>query len=133
MQRVQRRFRGAMIAFMIVTMLSVNGCAWFQRSMQQQPQQVAYMAYVFAATYFITMNRALVNRPVTAEDVVVYRLLHGYRALQLVTNILLIQLIVDHFNLHRTLWWQMSIYALFLRGIPGNDRGLRDHHQSDRR
>ena len=128
MQRVQRRFRSAMIAFLIVTMLSVNGCAWFQRSLQE-PQQIAYMAYVFAATYFITMNSALMNRPVTVNDVVVYRLVHGYRALQLVTNILLIQLIVDNFNLHRVLWWQLPIYALFLRGIPGNDRGLREHER----
>ena len=126
MQQVQRRFRGAVIAVLIVAMLSVNGCAWFQRSMQS-PQQIAYMQYVFAATYFVVLDRALMNRAVTAEDVVIYRLLHGYRNLQLVTNILLIQLIVDNFNLHRTLWWQMSLYVLFLHGIPGNDRGVREH------
>ena len=128
MQQVQKRFRGAVIAVLIVAMLSVNGCAWFQRSMQS-PQQVAYMQYVFAATYFIVIDRALINRTVTVEQVVAYRLVHGYRTLQLVTNALLLQLLVDNFNMHRALWWQMSLYLLFLHGIPGNDRGLREHER----
>jgi hypothetical protein len=132
MQQVQRRFRGAVIAVLIVAMLSVNGCAWFQRSMQGPPQ-VAYMQYVFAATYFLVLDRALINRTVTVEQVVAYRMVHGYRNLQLVTNILLLQLLVDNFNLHRALWWQLSIYVLFLHGIPGNDRGLREHDRSDPR
>ena len=131
MQQVQRRFRGAVIAVLIVAMLSVNGCAWFQRSLQS-PQQVAYMQYVFAATYFIVVDRALATRVVTPQDVVIYRMIHGYRNLQLVTNILLIQLLVDNFNMHRALWWQLSIYVLFLHGIPGNDRGVREHERDPR-
>ena len=131
MQQVQRRFRGAVIAVLIVAMLSVNGCAWFQRSMQAPPQ-VAYMQYVFAATYFIVVNRALASTVVTPQDVVIYRMIHGYRNLQLVTNILLIQLLVDNFNTHRALWWQLSLYVLFLHGIPGNDRGLREHERDPR-
>lgn len=131
MQQVQRRFRGAVIAVLIVAMLSVNGCAWFQRSMQSPPQ-VAYMQYVFAATYFIVVDRALASRVVMPQDVVIYRMIHGYRNLQLVTNILLIQLLVDNFNSHRALWWQLSLYVLFLHGIPGNDRGVREHDRDPR-
>jgi len=126
MQQVQRRFRGAVIAVLIVAMLSVNGCAWFQRSLQG-PQQIAFMQYVFAATYFLVLDRALINRTVTVEQVVAYRMVHGYRNLQLVTNVLLLQLLVNNFNSHRALWWQMSLYVLFLHGIPGNDRGVREH------
>lgn len=132
MFNLRRTCRSAVIALTVASMLTVSGCAWFRGSMQQQ--QLAFIGTVFAATYILTMSAALANRVVAVDEVTVYKQIHGYRTLQLVTSAALLILIVQHFNQHRALWWPLPIWAVILHSVPGFDRVLREHegHNSPR-
>jgi hypothetical protein len=124
MAAIQKRLRGAVLAVTIVAMLTVSGCAWFRNSAQQQ--QIAYIATVFAATYILTMDRALVGQLVTPEQVFIYRVVHHHRTLEILAAGLLFNLIVQHFNDHRALWWPLPVIFVILHNIPGIERHLRD-------
>jgi hypothetical protein len=127
MFNLRRTCRSAVIAVTIAAMLTVSGCAWFRGSIQQQ--QIAFIGTVFAATYILTMSAALANRAVAVDEVMVYKQIHGYRTLQLVTSAALLILIVQHFNLHRALWWPLPIWAVILHSVPGFERVFRDNDQ----
>jgi hypothetical protein len=130
MLAARSKFRAAVIAVTIVAMLSVSSCAWFRSSLKSDG--IAFIATVYAATYIITMQRALMNQAVSPEDVVIYRVFYAHRTLELVTAALMINLLLSHFNQHRVLWWPLPIYLVILHSIPGIDRFVRDHDRQVR-
>lgn len=126
MPAIKKSFRGVVVAATIAAMLSVSGCAWFQRAPDYQ--RIAYIATVFAATYILTIPALLASQPVTEEDVIVYRQIHHHRTLLLVADPVLLTLIVAHFNKHRALWWQLPIFYLILNDRLG-ERFKDQHHR----
>lgn len=131
MTAIQKKFRSAVLAITIAAMLTVSGCGWFRNSMQQQ--HIAYIATVFAATYILTMDRAFIGQGVSPADVVIYHVVHHHRTLELVAAGLLFNLIVQHFNDHRALWWPLPVIFVILHNIPGIERVLHDRDRHNPR
>jgi len=129
MHTLNKKLRAAMIAFTVVSMLTVSSCAWFRAPEQYQ---LAYMGRVLAATYIVLISSTFAHRLVTEDQATVYQVLYGYRTLVLVTNAVILAAVLKHFNDHRTLWLIIPLIAVFLRTIPDMERlRQRDHNHHD--